>query len=31
MKIKEGEGDNINEIDLKYWKVKVVGDRRSFK
>ena len=25
-KIKEGEGDNINEIDMKYWKVKVVGD-----
>ena len=26
-KVKEGEGDNINEIDLKYWKVKVVGDQ----
>ena len=25
-KIKEGEGENINEIDMKYWKVKVVGD-----
>ena len=25
-KIKEGEGENINEIDVKYWKVKVVGD-----
>ena len=25
-KIKEGEGDNINEIDVKYWKIKVVGD-----
>ena len=26
-KVKEGEGDNVNEIDLKYWKVKVVGDQ----
>ena len=26
-KVKEGEGENINEIDLKYWKVKVVGDQ----
>lgn len=26
-KVKEGEGDNINEIDMKYWKVKVVGDQ----
>jgi hypothetical protein len=25
-KVKEGEGENVNEIDLKYWKVKVVGD-----
>ena len=25
-KIKEGEGENINEIDMKYWKIKVVGD-----
>ena len=26
-KVKEGEGENVNEIDLKYWKVKVVGDQ----
>ena len=26
-KVKEGEGENINEIDMKYWKVKVVGDQ----
>ena len=26
-KVKEGEGENANEIDLKYWKVKVVGDQ----
>ena len=26
-KVKEGEGDNVNEIDLKYWKIKVVGDQ----
>lgn len=26
-KVKEGEGENINEIDLKYWKVKIVGDQ----
>ena len=26
-KIKEGEGENVNEIDMKYWKVKVVGDQ----
>jgi len=26
-KVKEGEGENINEIDLKYWKIKVVGDQ----
>ena len=25
-KIKEGEGEEVNEIDAKYWKVKVVGD-----
>ena len=25
--VKEGEGENINEIDMKYWKVKVVGDQ----
>ena len=26
-KVKEGEGENVNEIDLKYWKIKVVGDQ----
>ena len=26
-KVKEGEGENVNEIDLKYWKAKVVGDQ----
>ena len=26
-KVKEGEGDNVNEIDFKYWKIKVVGDQ----
>ena len=26
-KVKEGEGENANEIDLKYWKIKVVGDQ----
>ena len=26
-KVKEGEGDNVNEIDLKYWKIKEVGDQ----
>ena len=26
-KIKEGEGENVNEIDMKYWKIKVVGDQ----
>ena len=26
-KVKEGEGENIKEIDMKYWKVKVVGDQ----
>ena len=27
-KVKEGEGENINEIDKKYWKEKVVGDQK---
>ena len=26
-KVKEGEGENANEVDKKYWKVKVVGDQ----
>ena len=26
-KVKEGEGENVNEIDKKYWKIKVVGDQ----
>ena len=26
-KVKEGEGDNVNELDFKYWKIKVVGDQ----
>lgn len=26
-KVKEGEGDNMTETDLKYWKVKIVGDQ----
>ena len=26
-KVKEGEGENAEEKDLKYWKVKVVGDQ----
>ena len=26
-KVKEGEGDNTNEVELKYWKVKTVGDQ----
>ena len=26
-KVKEGEGENVNEIELKYWKIKVVGDQ----
>ena len=26
-KIKEGEGENIEEKDMKYWKIKVVGDQ----
>ena len=26
-KVKEGEGENVKEIDLKYWKIKVVGDQ----
>ena len=25
-KIKEGEGEEINEVEAKYWKIKVVGD-----
>ena len=26
-KVKEGEGENVEEKDMKYWKIKVVGDQ----
>jgi hypothetical protein len=29
-KIKEGEGEEVNEIDAKFWKVKVVGDNMTY-
>jgi hypothetical protein len=29
-KIKEGEGEEQNEVDVKYWKVKVVGDPMTY-
>ena len=29
-KIKEGEGDEANEIDVKFWKIKVIGDQMVY-
>ncbi|MCQ2816919.1 MAG: hypothetical protein MJ252_06615 [archaeon] len=29
-KIKEGEGEEANEVDVKYWKLKVIGDQMIY-
>ena len=29
-KVKEGEGEEANEVDLKYWKLKVIGDEMIY-
>ena len=29
-KVKEGEGEEVNEVDMKYWKLKVIGDQMLY-
>ena len=29
-KIKEGDGEETQEVDMKFWKIKVIGDQISY-
>ena len=29
-KIKEGEGDEVQEVDVKFWKIKIIGDLMNY-